>query len=131
HDHGNCGVLRGHGLQESGPVRPREDHIQKHQVGKLLPEPGKTFLCVCGAQDLVRRLQGHLQGGADPRLVVDYQDPLLHTPRVSNGASSTRAVTAGRFTRNVVPRPCSLLTSMSPPCSWTIWCTIVRPRPVP
>ncbi len=30
HDHGNRGILRTHGLQEPEPVRPGQDHIQKH-----------------------------------------------------------------------------------------------------
>src|SRR5207247_2946833 len=117
--------------QAPAPSRPSHTSLQKHQVGKSLPEPGQACLRVRSPQYLLGRLDGHLQGGAYPLLVVDYQDPFLHTPRVSIGASSTRTGTAGRFTRNVVPRPGALLTSMCPPCSWTIWCAIVKPRPVP
>ena len=45
--------------------------------------------------------------------------------------SSAGAPTSGSRTVNSVPRPSSLCTSTTPPCSVTMLCTTLNPRPVP
>jgi hypothetical protein len=43
----------------------------------------------------------------------------------------TRTACTGRRTMKVAPLPGSLITSISPPCWWTICWLVASPRPVP
>ena len=50
---------------------------------------------------------------------------------VTTGGSTSGALTVGSRTVNSVPRPISLCTSTTPPCSVTMLCTTLNPSPVP
>src|SRR5207244_4147150 len=71
-------------------------------------------------------------------LVVDDQNRRLrgrdHAARSCWLAACSRRIRfswIGSLMRTVVPRPASLSTSIVPPCSRTMRCTIINPSPLP
>ena len=65
------GILRPNRLEEGESVRVRQDHIQENQVRRLPPELIEPLVGIRGADDLVRRLQNHLEGRPNSLFVID------------------------------------------------------------
>ena len=107
----------------AGPDDNHDDHVIGVKA-VAVPAPATILLLGLG-------LLGLGDGGGIVLAHLAHQRAqLLH---IGGGsiAHGQAALSMGSRTRNSEPRPTSLLTSMSPPCSCTMLRAIANPRPVP
>ena len=115
-----------HALQKLGAGHAGHALIADDHVKVFCAEQGESVKSAAGHGHFVLTAQQPAQGTQQAGFVVDAQH--LGQTMLAHGRAT---LSRGNRTRNSVPKPTSLLTSMSPPCSCTMSRAIASPRPVP
>src|SRR5438105_12881002 len=120
HQDGSGRALLSHLLEQLVAVEARKHDVEHDQVDVQLERHAQAGLAVLGDAHLVAvPAQVEAEPEGDGAVVFDDED------------ARHRDYAAGRRTRNVLPCPTLLSSSMRPPCSSTILLAMASPRPVP
>ncbi len=112
-------------------TEPRHHEIGEHQIVLVLLEQGGALDAVLGHVHRPALLaQGVGHGDPQERLVLDDQQPVSADFHPTSFSLSSSAI-AAMMTRNVVPLPTEVSSSIRPPWAATILPLTARPSPVP
>src|SRR5262249_53836156 len=121
--HGGRRLERHQALERREPVAAGHAEIDQREIARLGLGDAHAVLAAAGGAHAVALAGEHFDEQiARDRIVVGDEE---------GGARHHARSPTGRSTRNVLPWPGSLVTSMRPWCSRTIWAEMKRPRPLP
>jgi hypothetical protein len=61
-------------LKHSEAIGSRENNVEEDEIGLILPEYIEPFVPITGLENVIKRLEHHLERGADSGVVIDQQD---------------------------------------------------------
>ncbi len=123
-DHGQVGLRLVQALEDAEAVEAGHPEVHQDEVeGLVLGHAHARLAAVGHAHPVALAIEGLGEQLARDLVVVGDEDERARAHRTGPAA--------GRITRNVLPVPSSLSTSIWPLCSRTIWDVMKSPSPVP